>query len=58
MKLIDQNFSEGAERMDKREFADRVHAMLERLYRLTAGQLREEQDRKDAVQEIRTSKMS
>ncbi len=37
--------------MDKREFADRVHAMQERLYRLTAGQLREEQDRKDAVQE-------
>ena len=37
--------------MDKREFADRVHAMQERLYRLTYGQLREEQDRKDAVQE-------
>lgn len=37
--------------MDKKEFAERVHAMQERLYRLTAGQLREEQDRKDAVQE-------
>ena len=37
--------------MDKREFADRVHAMQERLYRIAYGQLREEQDRKDAVQE-------
>ena len=37
--------------MDKKEFADRVHAMQERLYRMTYGQLREEQDRKDAVQE-------
>lgn len=37
--------------MDKTEFAERVHAMQERLYRLTYGQLREEQDRKDAVQE-------
>ena len=37
--------------MDKKEFADRVHAMQERLYRLAYGQLREEQDRRDAVQE-------
>lgn len=37
--------------MDKQEFADRVHAMQERLYRLAYGQLREEQDRRDAVQE-------
>lgn len=37
--------------MDKREFADRVHAMQERLYRMTYGQLRDEQDRRDAVQE-------
>ena len=37
--------------MDKREFADRVHAMQEKLYRITYGQLRDEQDRKDAVQE-------
>ena len=37
--------------MDKQEFADRVHAMQERLYRMTYGQLREEQDRRDAVQE-------
>ena len=37
--------------MDKQEFADRVHAMQERLYRIAYGQLREEQDRRDAVQE-------
>lgn len=37
--------------MDKREFADRVHGVQERLYRIAYGQLREEQDRKDAVQE-------
>ena len=37
--------------MEHQEFADRVHAMQERLYRITYGQLREEQDRKDAVQE-------
>ncbi len=37
--------------MDRREFADRVHAMQERLYRMACGQLRDEQDRKDAVQE-------
>jgi len=37
--------------MDKKEFADRVHAMQERLYRIAYGQLRGEQDRKDAVQE-------
>jgi len=37
--------------VDKKEFAERVHAMQERLYRMTYGQLREEQDRRDAVQE-------
>ena len=37
--------------MDKAEFSRRVHAMGERLYRITCGQLREEQDRRDAVQE-------
>ena len=37
--------------MEHREFADRVRAVQERLYRITYGQLREEQDRKDAVQE-------
>lgn len=37
--------------MDKMEFADRVHAMQERLYRMAYGQLRDEHDRKDAVQE-------
>ena len=37
--------------MEHREFADRVHAAQERLYRIAYGQLREEQDRKDAVQE-------
>lgn len=37
--------------MDEKEFAERVHAMQERLYRMTYGQLREEQDRRDAVQE-------
>ena len=37
--------------MEHKEFADRVHAVQEKLYRITYGQLREEQDRKDAVQE-------
>ena len=37
--------------MDKKEFADRIHAAQERLYRIAYGQLREEQDRRDAVQE-------
>ena len=37
--------------MDKQEFTERVYAMQERLYRMTYGQLREEQDRRDAVQE-------
>ena len=37
--------------MDKGEFADRVHAIEDRMYRIAYGQLREAQDRKDAVQE-------
>lgn len=37
--------------MDKGEFTDRVHAIEDRMYRIAYGQLREAQDRKDAVQE-------
>jgi len=37
--------------VDKGEFADRVHAIEDRMYRIAYGQLREAQDRKDAVQE-------
>ena len=37
--------------MDKAEFSQRVQAMGETLYRITYGQLRGEQDRRDAVQE-------
>lgn len=37
--------------MDRQEFAERVYAVQDRLYRMTCGQLREAQDRKDAVQE-------
>ena len=37
--------------MDKRAFAERVHAMQDRLYRIASGQLRGMQDREDAVQE-------
>ena len=37
--------------MDKQEFSRRVNAMMDRLYRISYGQLREEQDRMDAVQD-------
>ena len=37
--------------MDREEFSRRVNAMMDRLYRITYGQLREPQDRMDAVQE-------
>lgn len=37
--------------MNKREFQERVLALEGRLYRISYGMLREEQDRKDAVQE-------
>ncbi len=37
--------------MDKEAFAERVHAMQDRLYRIASGQLRGMQDREDAVQE-------
>ena len=41
----------GGTAVDKGEFADRVHAIEDRMYRIAYGQLREAQDRKDAVQE-------
>ena len=37
--------------MNRAEFTARVQAMTDRLYRISYGQLREEQDRRDAVQE-------
>ena len=37
--------------MNREEFTARVQAMTDRLYRVSYGQLREEQDRRDAVQE-------
>ena len=37
--------------MDRDEFVRRVHAMEQQMYRICCGQLREEQDRRDAVQE-------
>ena len=37
--------------MNKTEFSSRVMTMQDRLYRITYGMLREEQDRLDAVQE-------
>ena len=37
--------------MDRTEFTARVQAMTDRLYRISYGQLPEEQDRRDAVQE-------
>lgn len=37
--------------MEREEFTRRIQAMMERLYRITYGQLREPQDRMDAVQE-------
>lgn len=37
--------------MEREEFTRRIEAMTERLYRITYGQLREPQDRMDAIQE-------
>ena len=37
--------------MNREEFTARVQALTDRLYRVSYGQLREEQDRRDAVQE-------
>lgn len=37
--------------MDRTEFSQRVNAMMDRLYRISYGQLREEQDRMDAIQD-------
>ena len=37
--------------MDKAEFSKRVNAAMDRLYRITCGQLREPQDRMDAIQD-------
>lgn len=37
--------------MDREEFSRRVNAMMDRLYRISYGQLREPQDRMDAVQD-------
>ena len=37
--------------MERAEFTARVQAMTDRLYRIACGQLSEEQDRRDAVQE-------
>ena len=37
--------------MDRTEFTARVQALTDRLYRISYGQLPEEQDRRDAVQE-------
>ena len=37
--------------MEKEEFSRRVNAMMDRLYRISYGQLREPQDRMDAIQD-------
>lgn len=37
--------------MNREAFAERVHAMQDKLYRIASGQLRGMQDREDAVQE-------
>ena len=37
--------------MDREEFVRRVHALEQQMYRICCGQLRDEQDRRDAVQE-------
>lgn len=37
--------------MEREEFSRRVNAMMDRLYRISYGQLREPQDRMDAIQD-------